>query len=950
MTRELRDIWRHSALPVILILGVIVGVGVWLQGRAIRVQDAPLVIEVGGGTGTVDLEASAEEPGPAVVGVDAESREGTAAGTPTASNAADAARAAFAAGLVSQRAGDSAAAALAYRRVLELRPTFWEAAYNLGLVLLAADRPAEAATALSGALALGGGERRAKTLLSLAAAYTELSRLADAERAYEDAINLLPGDPRPRVGLARLYHQRMDRPADALRLYREAVRVDEQHAPAWLGMASLRLKQGDPQQAERLLERAVALDPASEESRIALAALLVQRGETARAREQLTWLVEHVEAPVEAWFRLGRLDYGQEQFQLAADEYRKAFAASGGTHVASLNNLGLSLKSLGDIAGARKSFEEALLIAPDSTAALYNIGLLALDADDLPAAQARFARAVAIDPTYAEAWYNLGLVYGLREAHTEAIAAYREALKLDPTDGKARLNLAVQYRRSGEPERAVEQYRSLLAERPSYAPAWFNLAIVLRELNRPSEAETAYRTAIRIEPGEQKYRSGLALLYADEDRPADAARLLQEALEIDPGDAQARFNLAVQRRRLGRTDLAIEEARRAVALETGFKKGWLLLADLLAATNDHRGAADALSRALAADPADPLTHYELGKQQYELGEYPAAVASYRQALKERRDNPWIWYHLGKAEQALGQVRAAQESWKASLAIDPDMARYVSRQVGEPRDAVSMIRAQLAAEPGSVPLRLALADQLQRAGDGSEAIAEVTAVLKERPEEASAWKTLAGIYVDQEAFAAGEEALARARSLLPQDPEVAFQLGRILVRREKLSQALPHLSYAAGHSPDPLPSLRLLGNVQYDLRDYPAAIETLTRAVARQPDHGDTLIDLGKAFYRKKDYTKALERFAEARRLMPEYPWSGIWLGRAYVGLGDLARAEAVYLQVTKQDPGFVQGYLSLGDLAEHKGDRSAARDHYRRVLQIDPLNQTARERLVVLKE
>ena len=83
--------------------------------------------------------------------------------------------------------------------------------------------------------------------------------------------------------------------------------------------------------------------------------------------------------------------------------------------------------------------------------------------------------------------------------------------------------------------------------------------------------------------------------------------------------------------------------------------------------------------------------------------------------------------------------------------------------------------------------------------------------------------------------------------------------------------------------------------------------------------------------------------------MPEYAWSGIWLGRAYAGLGDFTRAEAVYRQVAEKEPGFAQAYLGLGDVAEHRGDKAAARDHYRRVLQIDPLNETARDRLTALR-
>ncbi len=941
MSGRFAALWRHSALPVLLLLAGLLGIGVFLQTRAIRVQGAPL-----------DILVTAEEGDQVVAGrTGVDAATGAGAEAPVEASTVDAgsdARAAFAAGLERQRAGDEGGAIVAYRRALELRPTFWEAAYNLGLALLAADRTGEAIASLETALDLGGGERKAKTFTSLGGAYAKAGRLGEAERAFQDAITHAPADLNARVGLARLYLDRMARPADALALYRETLRLDEQYAPAWLGMAKVKIVQGDRQEAERLLERLVAIDPSSEDGRVELAALLADRGETARAREQLTWLVEHTEAPVEAWFRLGRLDYAQGQYRPAADEYRRAIEASGGAHVPSLNNLGLTLKALGDVDGARRSFAEAARLDPGYANAHYNLGLLALDEDDLETADLEFGNAVRIDSASIEAWYNLGVVRGMREDLRGAITAYQAALGLDPTDTRARLNLAVQYRRSGEPERAVEQYRVLLAARPTYAAAWFNLALVQRELDHPREAEDAYRTAIRLEPGEAKHRSGLGLLYADMGRYEDAARLFQEALEIDPRDAATRYNLAIQQRRLGHLDLAADEARRAVALESVFEKGWLLLAELLAKADDHRGAAHALERALALDPADAITRYELGKEQYALGRHGEAVASYRKSLETVIDNAWIWYHLGKAEQALGQETAARESWRKAVALDPDMGKFVSRRVAEPADAVAMVRAQLAVNPGSVTLRLALAEQLARGGEAAQAIAEVQQVLKDHPSEPDAWKLLAGIYLDQEAYAAGEEALSRARTLQPTDPEVAYQLGRILVSREKLSAAVAHLAFAAGHASEPRPALRLLGNVQYDLRDYAAAITTLSRAVALEPDDGATLIDLGKAYYRRKDYPRALERFVEARRLMPGYSWAGIWLGRAYVGLKDLPRAEAVFQDVAASDPAFIQPYLGLGELAEKRGNTAAARDYYRRALQIDPLHQGARDRLAAL--
>lgn len=82
-----------------------------------------------------------------------------------------------------------------------------------------------------------------------------------------------------------------------------------------------------------------------------------------------------------------------------------AFGSEHSNVATDLNNLGLVLKTLGDMAGARIAYERALKIDevvhgpdhPDVATTLNNLGLVLKALDDLAGAQAAIERALKID-------------------------------------------------------------------------------------------------------------------------------------------------------------------------------------------------------------------------------------------------------------------------------------------------------------------------------------------------------------------------------------------------------------------------------------------------------------------------------------------------------------------------------------------------------------------------
>lgn len=78
-------------------------------------------------------------------------------------------------------------------------------------------------------------------------------------------------------------------------------------------------------------------------------------------------------------------------------------------------------------------------------------------------------------------------------------------------------------------------------------------------------------------------------------------------------------------------------------------------------------------QALQASPGNAQVHAELGYQQFRLGHYPAAVASYRTVVALRPDSSRYWNIYGGLLLAAGDNAAAELALRRSLALEPNEA-------------------------------------------------------------------------------------------------------------------------------------------------------------------------------------------------------------------------------------------------------------------------------------
>jgi superkiller protein 3 len=150
------------------------------------------------------------------------------------------------------------------------------------------------------------------------------------------------------------------------------------------------------------------------------------------------------------------------------------------------SDYGFTLARLGDAAGARAAYEQALTLDPTCASAHLNLAVAAVQAGDLPRAEAHYRKALPGRPT-AETHNGLGFVLGRQGRREQAIAEFRKAIELDARFTPAYNNLADALASQGRLEEAARYYRESLARKPSPA-VQDALTAVLTKLGKASDA------------------------------------------------------------------------------------------------------------------------------------------------------------------------------------------------------------------------------------------------------------------------------------------------------------------------------------------------------------------------------------------------------------------------------------------------------------------------------
>jgi serine/threonine-protein kinase len=301
-----------------------------------------------------------------------------------------------------------------------------------------------------------------------------------------------------------------------------------------------------------------------------------------------------------------------------------------------------------------------------------------------------------------------------RAGVTEAIAEFEQAIRLDSTHTRALTDLSSAYAlavwygyRSDLPTYAMAA-RSLATARqairldPALADAYVARAYISNMTYAPLDSIRAdYAEAERLRPTSPNVLTWRSSMMMREGRMAEAMALAERTLQVDPLSPPRRISVAINALGARRYDLALDQARRAEALESGLAiaralQGWsyLLLgqadrcvaldlapyhgtrAACLAAVGRRAEAAriaDSLASAFKSHTLDPAYGEALAAQ--ELAIYAAWI--------RRPDEASRWLRMAYSLSPIGlDPRILRSGLFDEVLRDPEFAKDVATLPGE----------------------------------------------------------------------------------------------------------------------------------------------------------------------------------------------------------------------------------------------------------------------------
>jgi tetratricopeptide (TPR) repeat protein len=608
----------------------------------------------------------------------------------------------------------------------------------------------------------------------------------------------------------------------------------------------------------------------------------------------------------EALFALGDVAFANKELPKALQLYRKVEAAHPSAR--SSHKLGLVSQAQGDLASARRAFEQAL--ARDASHASSAVELAAsLDGvQDGSKIEALLRDAIGgagpaqLAPRErARARALLGArIVRVRTADgaspPEGQQLLQGALEDDPGCVPARIELARSLMRA----HGYDEAAALLAAAPGESARDVQvLALRARALAGAGKVLDAF-TLLDAQLG--RISGNPPLLFAkgvvleSNGKQAEAVKAYQDAAERDPDLWEARVALARAAQHGGDLARAEKELLAAAERAPGEAEPQARLGDLWAAHGNWSKAEEAYKKALAVDPAHAGALFGAGRVLQARGDKAGARASIQRAVT-------LDPRLAEAQLALGDILAtekelpkAHQAYQAAVSGDPRSALAHAR-LGQIELQEGQTEAALAQLQQSANLDLSLAEAhhwLGRAliakGDRSAGLEQLVRAVELAPTNATFHLQLG---IAREAANALTDAIDAYQRAVEKDPKLIEgweRLGMLHAAQERCQEALPFFQKAIGLAPDQQRLRVELGDCRAKLGQYAEALKLYRQALKADPALAGVDYRMARALHESAGLAQALSLYEKAARDEKQNPMPHYYLGYAYKERGQRARA------------------------------------------------------------
>ena len=706
-------------------------------------------------------------------------------------------------GTIQHALGDLKSALVSLDKAIAIRPKLVDAHVSRAAVLMATQQQAEAGRVLDKLKENKVVEPRASFLRAVIAMGKGETKAALAD--FTQAANLIDSMPpglrnasEPLLMAGALSHRTLGNPQRA-REYVEALLIrNGRHFAGQLLLANLLLDAKETSRAVPVLENLLRIAPNEPHVLYMMGSVFLARKQYVQASEMFDRATK-AGSSNDALRELAFSQFGLLQDKTALANLERAYAKAprdyragvelsiyyarhgeaskavkiaedlvqiDPSNVAMVNFLGNIKGRLGDNAGMRAAFDQALAKDPKFRPTVINMSLLDIDEGKLDAARNRLNAWLKGNPNDGEALFQLGVVEQRANKLALSAAIWTKADGLQSKDPRPGLALVDQLLQQRQNTLALTAAKTLAGKYPESVPVLQTLGRARLAIRDFTMARQAFQEASKYAGFDPVTQVNISRLQLAAGNPDGALHAVNKALQSSPddigglvmmveiaarrGDAAAvdagmrqlqakhagKFptlltagHVAFSRRQLPQ---AISQYQAAFAREPGTQVA-LVLAQAYLANNQPDKALSLLSDASRKDPRDATALRALAQVQAAAGTNAEAEASLAALVALNPDDPDALAGYAQMLFRLNDPKALTMAEKA-MKMQPDNAAlaggygWMLVQKGELENGIRILREARLREPGDGIIRWNLASALAKAGRKAEARDELRAAL------------------------------------------------------------------------------------------------------------------------------------------------------------------------------------------------------------------------------
>ncbi len=490
-----------------------------------------------------------------------------------------------------------------------------EAARGMGLVALGKADLAKAGEWLEKAIKINSDD--AKTLLAQSSLLQAQGKGPEALKYLKKADAASGGDPLVVAKMAKIYADQGNL-TEAAAAYQKLLKDKPDSLEGLKGMAQIEEAQGKTKEAMEGYEKILKDHPEDVACALALARLYQDAKQTKESTDLLEKFQEKFPndlsvqtACAQALVEKGEADKALEILNKVLEKDKNFLAAYLGR--------GAAYVKKGQLDQALQEYQEALKANPKYADGYFALGEFYIGKGMYYEGIQELQKIVEINPRYPHLHYYIGVGFLTGGFADVSIEEFKSEIQANPSNSLAVNNLALAYAKTGKPDEAEKTYTKVLKTDPNNADALYNLALMHAKAGKVPDAVREFEKVLSIKPEDLPSAYNLGILYAKSDQVDKAVNIFKKVVELDANNLDARDNLAVLYERQGKTDEAIAEYQNLLQVP-GLESAdvvWASIAGLYVKKKDIAKAKEAAQKAIQVNPKSAKGHFQMGA----IGEY-----------------------------------------------------------------------------------------------------------------------------------------------------------------------------------------------------------------------------------------------------------------------------------------------------------------------------------------